>query len=159
MDTWRDYKRDREQGWTGPISAANERFMEVIFAVLSHERDVALITRQDIQKVMGVVSGLPKRVVQPFRAMTIQQMIALEDIPDDQLLGIEAVHKHLKIYKSLFKTYLTDSKNILEKSPTDGISAPPSNARFGACTPSEMRKFVSYTINEEKRDWLKWIIL
>jgi hypothetical protein len=31
-------------------------------------------------------------------------------------------------YKSLFKTFLTENKDILSKSPTDGVVAAPSKA-------------------------------
>ncbi|WP_210514609.1 hypothetical protein [Pantoea ananatis] len=156
---WKDYKKDKGKGWGAKISDANERYMEVLLTVLGHETDVATITKKDIQKVMAVIAGLPKRVKQPYRSMTIQELISCEDVADEELLGKEALHKHLKLYKSLFKTYLTDYLDILTKSPTDGVVAPPSKARYGAYNMSEMRKFVSYAINEAKQDWLKWIIV
>jgi len=74
------------------------------------------------------------------------------------LIGTEAIHKHQKLYKSLFKTFLTDEKGILTKSPTDGVTAPPSSKRFDAYSNGEMRSFVSYAINHAD-GWLKWIIL
>jgi len=107
---------------------------------------------------MEAVEGLPRRVIQPYRAMTIHQLLACDDVPEEDLIGTEAIHKHLKIYKSLFKTFLTDVKGILEKSPTDGIIAPPSSKRFGAYTVGEMRQFTSYVINEAQ-GWLKRNIL
>lgn len=50
-------------------------------------------------------------------------------------------------------------KDILTKAPTDGIIFPQSKTRYGAYSNSEMKEFVAYAVNEEKRDWLKWIIL
>src|SRR5690606_4325539 len=41
----------------------------------------------------------------------------------------------------------------------DGVTAPPSSARYGAYTNSEMKSLVRYAIEEAKQDWLKWIIL
>lgn len=158
-DAWNQYKQDKGRHWTASIHAANDRYMEVMLFVLGEEREVQNITKQDIKQVMEVVEGLPKRVVQPYRSMTIGQLIACDDVPDEQLLGTEAIHKHLKIYKSLFKTYLTDDKSILSVSPTDGVIAPPSSARYGAYTNSEMKAFVRYAIEEAKPDWLKWMIL
>jgi len=90
--------------------------------------------------------------------MTIHELLACDGVPEEDLIDTEAIHKHLKIYKSLFKTFLTDAKGILEKSPTDRIIAPPSSKRFSAYTVGEMCHFTSYAINEAQ-GWLKWIIL
>ncbi|EFG7940847.1 TPA: tyrosine-type recombinase/integrase, partial [Escherichia coli] len=65
---------------------------------------------------------------------------------------------HLKIYKSLFKTFLTENKDILSKSPTDGIVAAPSKARFGAYSAAEMKKFVGWALKQPD-GWQKWITL
>lgn len=131
-DAWAMYKDEKGLNWTKPISMANARYMEVLLTVLGGETDVTAITKQDIKQVMEVVENLSKRIVQPYRSMTIQQLIKCDDVPPDQLVGVEAIHKHLKQYKSLFKTFLTESKDILSKAPTDGVVAAPSKARFGA---------------------------
>ncbi|HHG9064937.1 TPA: integrase [Citrobacter freundii] len=155
---WNMYKREKAQNWTKAISQANERFMEVLLIVLGTTTDVTTITKQDIKQVMEVVENLPKRVVQPYRSMTVQQLIECDDVPPEDLVGAESIHKHLKIYKSLFKTFLTDNKDILDKSPTDGVVAAPSKARFGAYSAAEMRKFVGWALKQSD-GWEKWITL
>ncbi|MCV5675186.1 hypothetical protein OFN11_26920, partial [Escherichia coli] len=109
---WNMYKKEKAQNWTKAISQANERFIEVMLIVLGSSTDVTTITKQDIKQVMEVVENLPKRVVQPYRSMTVQQLIECDDVPPEDLVGAESIHKHLKIYKSLFKTFLTDNKDI-----------------------------------------------
>ncbi|OUE90463.1 hypothetical protein AZZ82_000549 [Klebsiella aerogenes] len=158
-EAWEQYKQERGSGWTSAIHSANERYMEVLLTVLGKEKNVATITKKDIKQVMEVVEGLPKRVIQPYRSMNIKQLIACDDVPEEYLIGTEAIHKHLKIYKSLFKTFLVEEKDVLTASPTDGVIAPPSSARYGAYTNSEMKRFVRYAIEEAKSEWLKWIIL
>ncbi|MGA3609301.1 integrase [Klebsiella pneumoniae] len=155
---WNMYRSEKGRSWTKAIAQANERFMEVLLVVLGASTDVKAVTKQDIKQVMEVVENLPKRVVQPYRSMTIQQLIECDDVPPDDLVGAEAIHKHLKIYKSLFKTFLTDSKEILDKSPTDGVVAAPSKARFGAYSATEMRKFVGWALKQPD-GWQKWITL
>lgn len=157
-DAWAMYKADKGRNWTKSISMANERYMEVLLTVLGGETDVTMITKQDIKQVMEVVENLPKRVVQPYRSMSIQQLIECDDVPQDDLVGVEAIHKHLKIYKSLFKTFLTENKDILSKSPTDGVVAAPSKARFGAYSATEMKKFVGWALKQPD-NWQKWITL
>ncbi|EMI5800781.1 MULTISPECIES: site-specific integrase [Enterobacteriaceae] len=155
---WNMYKKEKAQNWTKAISQANERFMEVLMIVLGASTDVTTITKQDIKQVMEIVENLPKRVMQPYRSMTVQQLIECDDVPPEDLVGAESIHKHLKIYKSLFKTFLTDNKDILEKSPTDGVVAAPSKARFGAYSAAEMRKFVGWALKQPD-GWQKWITL
>jgi integrase len=157
-DAWTMYKDEKGRNWTKSISMANERYMEVLLTVLGVGTDVTTITKQDIKQVMEVVENLPKRVVQPYRSMSIQQLIECDDVPPDQLVGVEAIHKHLKLYKSLFKTFLTESKDILSKSPTDGVVAAPSKARFGAYSTAEMKKFVGWALKQPD-NWQKWITL
>ncbi|ENY7797371.1 tyrosine-type recombinase/integrase [Citrobacter freundii] len=157
-DAWAMYKDEKGRNWTKSISMANERYIEVLLTVLGGETDVTMITKQDIKQVMEVVENLPKRVVQPYRSMTIQQLIECDDVPPDDLVGVEAIHKHLKIYKSLFKTFLTESKDVLQKSPTDGVVAAPSKARFGAYSTAEMKKFVGWALKQPD-NWQKWITL
>lgn len=157
-DAWAMYKDEKGRNWTKSISMANERYMEVLLTVLGKKTDVTAITKQDIKQVMEVVENLPKRVVQPYRSMTIQQLIQCDDVPPDDLVGVEAIHKHLKLYKSLFKTFLKENKDILSKSPTDGVVAAPSKARFGAYSATEMKKFVRWAIKQPD-NWQKWITL
>ena len=152
------YKAEKGRNWTKSISMANERYMEVLLTVLGAETDVTVITKQDIKQVMEVVENLPKRVVQPYRSMSIQQLIECDDVTPDELVGVEAIHKHLKIYKSLFKTFLTEGKDILPKSPTDGVVAAPSKARFGAYSTAEMKKFVGWALKQPD-NWQKLITL
>lgn len=157
-DAWAMYKDEKGRNWTKSISMANERYMEVLLTVLGGENYVTAISKQDIKQVMEIVENLPKRVVQPYRSMSIQQLIECDDVPPDQLVGVEAIHKHLKLYKSLFKTFLTESKDILSKSPTDGVVAAPSKARFGAYSTAEMKKFVGWALKQPD-NWQKWITL
>lgn len=157
-DAWAMYKAEKGKTWTKSISRANERYMEVLMVVLGETTDVAAISKQDIKQVMEVVENLPKRVVQPYRSMNIQQLIECDDVSPNELVGAEAIHKHLKIYKSLFKTFLTENKDILMKSPTDGVVAAPSKTRFGAYSSAEMKKFVEWALKQPD-GWQKWITL
>lgn len=157
-EAWVLYKREKGKNWTAGIASANERYAQVLLAVLGHQTCVTAVTKQGIHEVMETVEGLPKRVIQPYRSMTIDQLLACDDVPSEDLIGTEAIHKHLKIYKSLFKTFLCDAKGFIESAPTDGVVAPPSSARYGAYSNSEIKKFVRYAISSGD-GWIKWIVL
>lgn len=74
-DAWAMYKDEKGRDWAKSVSMANERYMEVLLTVLGGETDVTMIPKQDIKQVMEAVENLPKRVVQPYHSMTIQQLI------------------------------------------------------------------------------------
>lgn len=99
---WEQYKAERGMKWTIAIASANDRYIEPLLALLGPDSDVEKITTRDIRHVMESVENLPKRVIQSYRAMTIHQLLACDDVPEKDLIGTEAIHKHLKIYKSLF---------------------------------------------------------
>lgn len=92
------YIKDKGKSWTAAIHSANERYMEVMLTVLDAERDVRSITRQDIKHVMEAVTVLPKRVVQPYRSMTIEQLLSCDDIPEEHLLELR---QSISILKSI----------------------------------------------------------
>lgn len=116
---WKMYKKEKAQNWTKAISQANECFMEVLLIVLGASTDVTTITRENIQQVMEIIEKLPERVVQPYWLMAVEQLIECDDVLSEESVGAESIHKHLKIYISLFKTFMIGNKDIMEKSPTD----------------------------------------
>ncbi|WP_328592374.1 tyrosine-type recombinase/integrase [Yersinia rochesterensis] len=158
IDAWTNYKKDKGKKWAKSINDANERFMQVMFLVLGEKRLVNSIEKDDIRSVMSVVSNLPIRSRSPYNKMTLKALTKIKNVPECDLVGVEFICKHLKIYRSLFKTYLTEEKDILNKSPTDGIKAPPSSNRYGAYSIAEMKLWVNYAVNLPN-GWLKWTLL
>ena len=55
-----------------------------------------------------------------------------------------------RMYK---KTLLTECKDLLQKSPTDGVVTTPSKARFGAYSTAEKKKFVGAL--KQPDNWIK----
>lgn len=72
--------------------------------------------------------------------MTFRQVNGCDDVPPEDWVCAESILKYLKIYKSLFKTFLTDNKDILENSPTNGVFATLLIARFDAFSAAEIKK-------------------
>lgn len=133
------YKAAKGTKWSRAIGLANERFIKVLFIVLGKEKDVITVNKHDIKHVIEVIENQPKRVVQPYRSMTLEQMIALKDDLEVDLVGDARTTKYLQKF---VQNILTDNKGMLEKSPTDGITAIASKARSGVSSASEKRKFV-----------------
>ncbi|MEC3939798.1 DUF3258 domain-containing protein, partial [Leclercia adecarboxylata] len=107
--------------WTPKIRQGNEKYYEVIEAVLGADTQVADITRRDIKNLLEVVEGLPRQNKRPYNRMTIQQCLDLDEIPEEDLVSSKTVKDYLKLCQGLFSTYLTGELDVLESSPTNNI--------------------------------------
>jgi hypothetical protein len=89
--------------------------------------------------------------------MTIQQLIECDD---DRMISW-VLKLFISISKSTnhcLKLFSLKAKTFLQKSPTDGVVAAPSKARFGAYSTAEMKKFVGWALKQPD-NWQKWITL
>jgi hypothetical protein len=114
------YVKEKGQSWRTNIANENRRFYDVLIYVVG-DKAINLITKQDIREALKVTENLPARNKSPYHRLSLSECIQ-HDIPEEDLISSQHVKKHLKIWRSLFKTYLVDTKDLIEKSPTDGIS-------------------------------------
>lgn len=148
---WDMYIADKGKKWSTPVAKENNRFFEVLLHVVG-DKPVNTITKQHIRDALQVAKNLPSRNKIPYSRMTLAECIE-DDVAEENLIASEHVHKHLKLWRSLLKVYLVDQKDILEKSPTDGISYTVKANRGGHYTPEEMDKIKSYLNSLPYNDW------
>ncbi|MEE4411315.1 MULTISPECIES: hypothetical protein [unclassified Serratia (in: enterobacteria)] len=115
-EAWKMYVADKGQKWRRSVAGENQRFYEVLLYVVG-DVPVDGITKQHIREALLVAKNLPTRTHKPYSSMKLAECIAY-DVPEEDLISSEHVHKHLKIWRSLFKTYLVDHKDILTTAPT-----------------------------------------
>lgn len=150
-EAWKMYVADKGQKWRRAVAGENQRFYEVLLYVVG-DVPVDSITKQHIREALLVAKNLPTRTHKPYSSMNLAECIAY-DVPEEDLISSEHVHKHLKIWRSLFKTYLVDHKDILHTSPTDGISYEVTPNRGGHYSASEMTKLKSALAAMPVTDW------
>ncbi|HHD7222678.1 TPA: tyrosine-type recombinase/integrase [Citrobacter freundii] len=105
-----------------------------------------------------MTENLPTRIKLPYKHLSLPECIDY-DVPEEDLISSQHVVKHLKIWRSLFKTYLVDTKDLLEKSPTDGISFEVKPNRRGHFSNAELSKLKTKLFSLENNDWRKWYFL
>ncbi|CAI1618635.1 hypothetical protein [Serratia entomophila] len=137
-EAWKMYVADKGQKWRRSVAGENQRFYDVLFYVVG-DIPVDSISKQHIREALRVAENLPTRTRKPYSSMSLTECIAY-DVPEEGLISSEHVHKHLKIWRSLFKTYLVDHKDILNTSPTDGISYEVISNRGGHYSAGEMTR-------------------
>lgn len=157
LEAWYDYIKDKGQKWRKQTANENQRFFDVLYHVVG-DIPVDKISKQHIREALKGAENLPTRTRLPYSKMSLAQCIDY-DVPEDDLIASEHVHKHLKLWRSLFNTYLVDQKDILTKSPTDGISYEVKPNRGGSYTASELSRIKEYLFALPDSDYRKWYFL
>lgn len=148
---WKMYVTDKGQKWRRSVAGENQRFYEVLLYVVG-DIPVDDITKQHIREALRVAENLPTRTHKPYSGMSLAECISY-DVPEEDLISSEHVHKHLKIWRSLFKTYLVDHKDILSTSPTDGVSYEVISNRGGHFSAGEMIRLKRTLTDLPGTDW------
>lgn len=155
-EAWKGFVKFKS-GWTPKIRQGNEKYYEVIEAVLGADTQVSDIARRDIKSLLEVVEGLPRQNKKPYNRMTIEQCLDLDEVPEADLVSTKTVRDYLKLCQGLFSTYLTKEVDILESSPTLNVSFQAKSRSYGYYTGAEMRKLVCHFATLD--GWKKWVFL
>lgn len=153
---WEGFVRFKSD-WKPQIRQGNEKYFEVIKAVLGSDTPVTDITRRDIKSLLEVVEGLPRQNKRPYNRMTVQQCLDLDIVPEEDLVSSKTVKDYLKLCQGLFSTYLTGEIDVLQSSPTNNVRYSTKSKSYGKYSLTEMRKLV--TCFKSLSGWKKWIPL
>lgn len=156
-EAWAQYVKDKGQKWRVSIAKENQRFYDVLLYVIG-DKPIDMVTKQNIREALKVTENLPTRTKLPYSRLSLPECIDY-DVPEEDLISSQHVEKHLKIWRSLFKIYLVDTKDLLEKSPTDGISYEVRPNRRGHYNASELAKLKTKLFALDDTDWRKWYFL
>lgn len=157
LECWNDYTNDKGKNWRKSIASENQRFFDVLCHVVG-DIPVDQITKQLIRESLKVAENLPTRTKLPYSRMSLAECIEY-DVPEDDLITSEHVHKHLKLWRSLLKTYLVDRRDILTKSPTEGIKYEVKVNRGGSYTSNELKILKIKLFEVANDNWRKWYFL
>ncbi|HHT1380869.1 TPA: tyrosine-type recombinase/integrase [Escherichia coli] len=152
-EAWKGFLEFKSD-WTPKIRQGNEKYFEVIAAVLGADTPVTTITRRDIKNLLEVVEGLPRQNKKPYNRMDIQQCLDLDEVPEEDLVSSKTVKDYLKLCQGLFSTYLTGELDVLESSPTNNIKYESKSKGYGCYSHTEMRKLVAHFATLD--GWKKW---
>lgn len=153
---WEGFVRFKSD-WKPQIRQGNEKYFEVIKAVLGSDTPVTDITRRDIKSLLEIVEGLPRQNKKPYNRMTIQQCLDLDDVPEEDVVSPKTVKDYLKLCQGLFSTYLTGEMDMLEASPTNKVKYEVKSKSYGMYSRTEMRTLVTHFAS--LNDWKKWVFL
>ena len=154
-EAWKGFVKFKSD-WTPKIRQENEKYYEVIEAVLGADTIVNSITRRDIKNLLEMAEGLPQQNKKPYNRMTTQECLDADDIPENDLVSSRTVNGYLKLCQGLF-AYLVKEEDVLESSPTSNVKYEAKSRSYGNYSLTEMRKLVAYFTTLE--DWKKWVFM
>lgn len=144
-----------KSSWSRTIRVGNNKYFEVIRALLGGYTPVDKITHRDIKQLLEVVEGLPKQNKKPYKSMSVVECLDLEDIPDEDRISEKTVRDYLKLCQGLFSTYLTRELGVLNTSPTLNVTYEAKSKSYGSFNKTEMSKMVShFSTLENEGKWL-----
>ncbi|WP_257986011.1 tyrosine-type recombinase/integrase [Klebsiella aerogenes] len=157
-EAWKLFVAEKGKTWAITIARENHRFYEVLMHVLG-DIPVGSITKQHIRQTLAVIENLPRRNLKPYSDMSLDECIDF-DVPEDDLISSANVKKHLKIYSSFLKVFLKDEKDILEKSPTEGIKYEVTENKGGHYSRPEMQRLIERlsTFTDWRKDYFLTLI-
>lgn len=157
-EAWKLFVAEKGKTWAITVARENNRFYEVLMHVLG-DIPVGSITKQHIRQTLAVIENLPRRNLKPYSEMSLSECIDC-DVPEDDLISSANVKKHLKIYSSFFKVFLKDEKDILEKSPTEGIKYEVQENKGGHYSKPEMKRLIERlsTYTDWRKDYFLTLI-
>ncbi|EOU9590349.1 tyrosine-type recombinase/integrase [Klebsiella aerogenes] len=157
-EAWKLFVAEKGKTWAITIARENNRFYEVLMHVLG-DIPVGSITKQHIRQTLAVIENLPRRNLKPYSEMSLSECIDC-DVPEDDLISSANVKKHLKIYSSFLKVFLKDEKDILEKSPTEGIRYEVTENKGGHYSKPEMKRLIERlsAFTDWRRDYFLTLI-
>ncbi|WP_249221031.1 tyrosine-type recombinase/integrase [Serratia rubidaea] len=150
-EAWNLYRKEKGLKWRAPVERENQKAIDLLLHIVG-DVPVNQVTKQNIRDALQIVENLPRRTIAPYINMTLEECIAA-DIPEEDLISSENAKKYLKIWRSLFKVYLVDKKDILEKSPTDGITFTVKQNRGGSYSQKEIERIKSLLLAFPDGDW------
>ncbi|MGI2178163.1 tyrosine-type recombinase/integrase [Shewanella frigidimarina] len=159
---WRDLFRNANGsiGISHKSKQARQRNFEILLHIIG-DISITEITRPQIREALDIISNMPVRNKNPYAKDSLTNLIKAAKeraIPEEDLVSTKQAAEALKDYQSLFSRFLTETKELLKKSPTKGVKHDFESISYAALTERQMRLVTEYWNAQVDSDY-KWIIL
>lgn len=141
--------------WNNSYLAKAEKWFEFTLCVWG-DVDVRKVNKQMVRQALQGYSQLPDPRKKPYNKMSLLERIEF-DVPEEEMISRKTAKDYLAFLQSLFSAYLVAERDILEVSPTNGVTCKfdSGSSRYGLYTDNEINKYLD-GLNEEKDVWKKW---
>lgn len=150
---WQDFSEWKK--WTDKQAKANWRMFDNLRLFLGN-RDVRDITKRQLKTALEGISQLPQRNKKQYNQIPLEKLPEITIPTEDRVSG-KYVKEHLKLAQSLFSSYLKNEMDLIQASPSDGVSWDYENRRFGCLTDTEVMDAIEKA--KLKPEWFRWFLL
>jgi integrase len=150
---WQDFSEWKK--WTDKQAKANQRMFDNLRLFLGN-RDVRDITKRHLKTALEGISQLPQRNKKQYNQIPLEKLPEIT-IPDEDRVSGKYVKEHLKLAQSFFSSYLKHEADLIQVSPSEGVSWDYENRRFGCLTDSEVIEAIEKA--KFKPEWFRWFLL
>ena len=114
-----EFKRDLSPKMVNDYTRNFKVLLEIVGDI-----DCAQITKNLLKDTLGKIATLPTRNRKPYNKISLTELLELAEsgeIPEEYLIADNMVKNHLRLWQSMFSTYLTNECDVYPVSPTNGI--------------------------------------
>ena len=137
--------------------ATVNKLTKTIIPFLGMDKDIQTITLDDIDELKEFLESFPNISRIPYKHMSFNEIIALNDVPEDLIISTDTQCKYLKIVKQFFKYIL--ERGLITHNPCSLLIMPDSNSEkrepfssndmcvlFNEFEKLDNRKYIYYTL-------------
>jgi integrase len=151
--------------WSEKVTADNARYYNFLLLFWG-DVCVTTITKQLIKQALYAYEDMPLGHKKPYNKLTLTERYHLsvsdvDAIHEDDFVSPKTVQGLLKLMQGFFSSYLTNERDVLQKSPTDNVRYTIKEVHGGSYTDVEIQAFEAHALQHQDQQtiWKKWVIL
>jgi len=152
-EAWKDFAKSKR--WSDKAQKNNR----LLFASIQHfvgDIPVGAVTKRLLKDSLFAISQLPQRNKKRYKGLPLKQLFSMQ-IPDEDRVSSKTVKEHLKLCQGFFSSYLVKERDVLEQSPTEGISLEGTEKRFASLGDTQVCQLIERSLG--KPEWFQWMLL
>ncbi len=143
------------KSWS-PKALKNNKFLFGNILYFLGDVPVGVVTKSSLTEVLGSISKLPRRNKRRYKGVPLKRLSSMQILDEDRISS-KTVKEHLKLCQGFFNSYLVKELEVLDQSPTEGISLNTENNRFACLGDDHVCQILQKASG--KPEWFRWMLL
>ncbi|WP_153914678.1 site-specific integrase [Shewanella sp. TC10] len=145
-----EYKKSK--GLTAKMCEAYLRYKK-LFLLISGDKPVSQLTTRHLKDYLVRVADLPRKNIKPYSAMSWEEVVSLDVVPDRDKVAEKTAKEHLKWLQGLY-VFMNFQLDMKLENPTKAIKIKSKAIRYGSFEDHEVNKIFQ---NAKGKDWQYWL--
>jgi integrase len=145
-----EYKKSK--GLTAKMCEAYLRYKK-LFLLISGDKSVSQLTTRHLKDYLVRVAELPRKNIKPYSAMSWEEIVSLDVVPDGDKVAEKTAKEHLKWLQGLY-VFMNFQLDMKLDNPTKAIKIKSKAIRYGSFEDHEVNMVLQNAKGEEWQYWL-----